>query len=368
MLCSGSSDDDEPDAAWAERMRARVGVPRIAAGRGGGGGRTGRGAGGRGVAPGRSILHHPRTQSEKRTGDNLPRGDDRRVRWDGNIEREVFDVEPSTSSLLPEDCWPIGHTREMVDKLTFDKALQLRLYQDNKQTSEKSSRKHLPGQLVKRVEQKRPVELVSAMEDDGDDNISRARYLRPATDITKWWKLTPKLYKTVLERKLDDRHGTWSQVPHAVFESCHNLGNAMELKHFCRKNFDVAKRKSKAILRGGEDGKAMLDGLSSEYYLPDSMHECRQAVSVYGAVKRELFSWDDSMEIMLRVLLEVRDFAVVEDPKQRVWIFEAWFNSVLLENAQKCESPPMGFKPMPVRALRSLVSESRDTIHDCCLI
>ena len=29
---------------------------------------------------------------------------------------------------------------------------------------------------------------------------------------------------------------------------------------------------------------------------------------------------------------------------------------------------PMGFKPLPVRALRSLVSESRDTIHDCCLI
>ena len=325
-----------------------MGLPRVLAGglgRGGGGHSRGGlsvrgvpGPVGRGLSSrtNNSILVNRR----KRTHSNeVPA---RNVSWRPDPEVEVLDS--ATSDILPKDCWPVGYSRQMVDKLSFEKALQLRAYQDTRKDVETKSKKHLPGQLARTVEKKRPVETVEAMEDDGDSRISPARFLRPAHDIKKWWKLTPKNYEVQLERKLDDRYGTWSMIPRSVFLAAHNLGWALELKHFCAKNFNVAKRKAKPTLRGGEDGKALLDGLAAEYYLPDNMHECRHAVLVFGSVMRELYPWHDGMDIMLHVLLEVRDFAVVEDNRQRVRCFESWFNSVLHENATKCDEPPMGFK------------------------
>ena len=89
-----------------------------------------------------------------------------------------------------------------------------------------------------------------------------------------------------------------------------------------------------------------MDGLTAEFWLPESMYECKQGVSLYGACNRELFPWDDTETIMLRVLLELRDFAVIEDQKRRVQVMEAWFNQVLYENAIHCDKPPMGFKRM----------------------
>ena len=337
-------------------MRQNVGLPRVqpgGLGRGGGGQARGT-MSMRGVPSPRGVPG-PRggglsartrggilTNTRKRTHSND--GPSRNVHWRHDPEVEVLDSP--ISDVLPKDCWPVGYTKQMVDKLSFEQALQLRAYQDTRKEVEKKSKKHLPGQLARTVEKTRPVDSVEAMEDDGDSRISPARFLRPAHDIKKWWKLTPKNYEVQLERKLDDRYGTWSQIPRSVFLAAHNLGWALEMKHFCAKNYNVSKRKAKPTLRGGEDGKALLDGLAAEYYLPENMHECRQAVLVFGSVMRELFPWHDGMDVMLHVLLEVRDFAVVEDNRQRVRVFESWFNSVLNENATKCDEPPMGYKKM----------------------
>merc|ERR1712108_15054 len=41
-----------------------------------------------------------------------------------------------TSELLAKEYWPIGYSKEDVDKLTFDMAVKLRSYQDKQERNE----------------------------------------------------------------------------------------------------------------------------------------------------------------------------------------------------------------------------------------
>ena len=181
---------------------------------------------------------------EKRKSSDM----DRSILYDGHVDKRRMDnpvrrdapPEPAykTSEILAKEYWPLGYSEADVNKLTFDMAVKLRTYQDKQ---EKSMPKiNMPGQEVKRTVELRPVDTVEACVDDGKDKISPARFLRPAEDIKKWWPLTPKNYgKVLLERKLDDRYGTWSQIPRSVFTAAHNLGWALEMKHFCPKNYNA---------------------------------------------------------------------------------------------------------------------------------
>jgi hypothetical protein len=104
-----------------------------------------------------------------------------------------------------------------------------------------------------------------------------------------------------------------------------------------------------------------VDGLTREFWFPQSIHECMSAVSTLGCVNRELWPWDITTEVMGRVLLTYDYFSNISDPRLRVRIFEAWFNQVLHTNAANCGSAPMGYKMMERVAKDVLRSERCST-------
>jgi hypothetical protein len=262
----------------------------------------------------------------------------------------------TTSALLLPDQWPEGYTIEVIDQMSVQDALSIKSYQI-KMLKAGAKNRYLPGEIVKIAGVQREIVEVLPGEDDGKGRIHVARFLRPPTSATTWWGKSPMVWKQELEQGWDDAFGSWNCLAPSVYKACHNRGCALRMKHFIKKNFGVGTRSVKPRMSAVE-GSMEVDGLTREFWFPQSIHECMSAVSMLGCVNRELWPWDITTEVMSRVLLTYDYFSNIGDQRLRVRIFEAWFNQVLHTNAANCGSAPMGYKVME-RVVKDVLRSER---------
>jgi hypothetical protein len=261
----------------------------------------------------------------------------------------------STSVLLLSDQWPEGYSAEVIDRMSVHDALSIKSCQMGMLKSG-AENGFLPGDMMEVAGVERELVEVLPGEDDGNEVIHVARFLRPPTSATTWWGKSPVTWKQDLEQGWNDSLGTWDCLAPSVYRACHNRGCALQMRHFLKKNFGVGNRSVKPKMRVME-GSVEVDELTREFWFPQSIHECMSAVSTLGCVNRELWPWDITTEVMTRVLLTYNYFGNIKHPNLRVRIFEEWFNQVLHTNAANCGSAPMGYKDMERVAKDVLRSE-----------
>jgi hypothetical protein len=240
--------------------------------------------------------------------------------------------------------------------MSVQDALSIKSYQI-KMLKAGAKNRYLPGEIVKVTGVQREVVEVLPGEDDGKGRIHAARFLRPPTSATTWWGSSPLVWKQELVQGWNDAFGTWNCLAASVYKACHNRGCALRMKHFLKKNFGVGTRSVKPRMSAVE-GSMEVDGLTREFWFPQSLHECMSAVTMLGCVNRELWPWDITTEVMSRVLLTYDYFSNISDQRLRVRIFEAWFNQVLHTNAANCGSAPMGYKTME-RVVKDVLRSER---------
>ena len=82
------------------------------------------------------------------------------------------------------------------------------------------------------------------------------------------------------------------------------------------------------------------EGMESKYESPTSVHEIILALNNMHAAFFQIFPWDWTPLVLMRVCINLDFFSLVKSETTRVKIFEDFINQVLRENAEGYRRPP----------------------------
>ena len=208
-----------------------------------------------------------------------------------------------TSDILLEKDWPEGYSKEAIDSMSVEAVNSIK---DRELKTKKVEKDDLPGVRVARQSITLKTTKVKAGPDNSSDILNySARFLRPPTsDPSVWWSKVPTSWDPKLPEFGQAWLGTSCQIPKKTFLLAADRGVALQAKHYSEKNYHVDKKSSKAMARFGEGGMEV-EGFRQEYFDPTNIHEMIMAIQNLAAVYFQLWPWDYTPLVMMRVALRL---------------------------------------------------------------
>ena len=183
--------------------------------------------------------------------------------------------------------------------------------------------------------------------DNGTDKLHKARWCRmPTTCPSNWYKDVP-LKRTPVIRSLPlEYSGSMNMVAQKSIEVVHNRSNAYQLKHFFVGNINV-QNKSRKDFFNWEDGKlAKEQDLSWES--PQSLQQIQEAIINWAVINQQLYPFDCSPLILLRLLVRYRWIQSAADYTGRRNIISTLFEVMSRTNASRAvnSGTPLSYKEL----------------------
>ena len=159
--------------------------------------------------------------------------------------------------------------------------------------------------------------------------------------MAEWWPLTPlKGWDPALPEHMKHILGTEGCIPSACFLAMQVRQRRLEISHYSEKNRDPTKNSRTAKAAFGEDGTMEVEGMKVNYLSPTSVQEIILALNNMHAAFFQIFPWDWTPLVLMRVAINLDFFSLVKNEVTRVKIFEDFINQVLKENAEGYRRPP----------------------------
>ena len=224
----------------------------------------------------------------------------------------------SSGCILPErkehcDDFP-AHRRpeswrddKLWNKLTWEQASNI-VIEYEKIEAMKKERK-TKKRKVEKSDDKIPVVMIPAGEDDCRDKVSEARKLtcRPVVkEVKEYMSWMPVKYDEIV-RKLPLRtYGLEDKLVTSTLEDCHDLTSEIEIKNFSPTNLRVSANATRQVLTH-EEGKFALESEDMFGEL-ETVNDVAMAWNTLAAVRQKLHPhWPDAI-IAMKVILTMKMF------------------------------------------------------------
>ena len=248
-------------------------------------------------------------------------------------ELEPANVAASNWSLLAS-IWPVDERpenlrrEEVVNAIDFTNLLAMAKYNKevNYSTSSGASKTSFTKDTLPSTT------LFKEGRDDAVKKLHPARFLRlPLANPKKWWGKMPTVrshkYRNI-PLKFTGCHG---QVSEKTIEAAHDRANAHQLKHFYGENLTVSSKPFKKIERKDDEGLSTITDYLWED--PATLGQVQDAMINYQAVTQQLWPYDMTPTILMKILNKYKWCQAAETHKDKVQAATAFFNSVMRENA-----------------------------------
>lgn len=168
--------------------------------------------------------------------------------------------------------------------------------------------------------------------DDGMKTLHDARFLRcPLAEPETWWSKVPTSRPHLFKNLPLTFIGAQNKVAEKTVGNMHDRAKPLTLKNFFSQNACVSTKPMKRIERKGAEGLEMIYDYAWED--PSSMSEVTESLLNYSIVLQQLWPYDPTALIMLRLINKYRWINVSTDLKEKISVISTFFNSVLQDNA-----------------------------------
>ena len=171
--------------------------------------------------------------------------------------------------------------------------------------------------------------------DDFMKKLHPARFLRsPITTPDKWWgknvpKKHPEVYRAISLTFL----GADRSISQRVVAKAHDRTSVLTIKHFASANVGITSKPMKEMRRQDNDGASTVTDYCWE--VPDNVVKVQDAYFNYCSLLHNLWPFDPSAIMMLRLMNKYKWLGHVDNVKTKVEILNGFFNETLLSNAQR---------------------------------
>ena len=174
-----------------------------------------------------------------------------------------------------------------------------------------------------------------AKSDDFQKKLHPARFLRaPITSPEKWWgKNVPKKHPEVYRAISLSFLGADRSISQKVIAEAHDRTSVLTIKHFASANVSIQNKPMKEMRRQDNDGASTVTDYCWE--VPDNVVKIQDAFYNYCALIHNLWPFDPTGVMMLRLMNKFNWLGHVEYVKTKVDILNGFFNETLLVNAQR---------------------------------
>ena len=168
--------------------------------------------------------------------------------------------------------------------------------------------------------------------DDGMKTLHDARFLRcPLAEPETWWKKVPTSRPHLFKNIPLSFMGAQNKIADKTIGCMHDRAKPLTLKNFSSQNACVSSKPMKRIERKGAEGLEMIYDYAWED--PSSMSEVTESLLNYSTVLQQLWPYDPTALIMLRLINKYKWINVSTDMKEKISVITMFFNSVLQDNA-----------------------------------
>ena len=224
---------------------------------------------------------------------------------------EVWDKESRPKTL---------QNKSIVNKMSMQEIFQLHsMFVQNEKSASKDSTAR-QDEIPDRISFK-------AKKDDGVKRLHPARWLRlPFADPSTYYDQVPvKHHRKYRNINLEFAGGA-NKVSDKVILNMHDRRHSLELKHFLSENTNIASKPIKEVRRQEKDGVVSFQDYSWEE--PQSMRQVLEAIENYRTCLTLLWPWDQTGNIIGRLLLRYRNIQASPDPKVKVAVTSTYFDKV----------------------------------------
>ena len=226
---------------------------------------------------------------------------------------------------LPEDARMLEHKKKKINSMTWEGVMKL-VELRRKSALFNDSQNHFSK------DQPPKPKIFPEQTDDGMKTLHDARFLRcPLAEPETWWKKVPTSRPHLFKNIPLSFMGAQNKIADKTIGSLHDRAKPLTLKNFSSQNACVSSKLMKRIERKGAEGLEMIYDYAWED--PSSMSEVTESLLNYSTVLQQLWPYDPTALIMLRLINKYKWINVSTDMKEKISVITMLFNSVLRDNA-----------------------------------
>ena len=266
------------------------------------------------------------------------------------------DEEESNFSMLedtlPEDARMLSHKKTKINQMSWDGVMKLvELQRKSSQLSDNSaqfSRDSVPKPIT-----------FAEQQDDGQKLLHEARFLRlPLSNLELWWDKVPVSHPHMFKNIPLKFMGAHNKVSEKTISNLHDRAKPLTLKNFFSQNVCVAAKPLKRLERKGADGIEMIYDFAWED--PASMAEVTESLVNYMTALHQLWPYDPTAIIMLRLINKYKWVNMSNDLREKVSVITTYFNTVMQDNAGRSVrgEPILSFKDQEELFKQALVAHN----------